>query len=85
MQNPDEWFPNVRTELEAIFPTGTRGPVGGGFQKTATGKYRLKTILNAITALTPTFSTGVVRPETYDIQPQGYCRVTQPNATAWMR
>ena len=56
-------------------PLGHAGPVSGWkFQKTATGKYRLKTILNAITApKPPNVFNGVVRPETYDIQPQGYC------------
>ena len=48
----DDWFPNVRTELESYIPIGIRWPRWSGwkFRKTATGKYRLKTILNAITA-----------------------------------
>ena len=48
----DEWFPNVRTELESYIPHwDTLAPLSGWkFRKTATGKYRLKTILNAITA-----------------------------------
>ncbi len=73
----DEWFPNVRTELASFIPQ---------YQDLAPlewveipEKCNWKTSVENYsecyhcTLNHPTFSTGVVKPSTYNIMPQGYC------------
>ena len=73
----DEWFPNVRTELESYIPHwDTLAPLEWvEIPENCNWKVSVENYSECYhCALNhPTFSTGVVRPETYDIQPQGYC------------
>ena len=73
----DDWFPGARTELEEWVPhfaelkplEWVKIPENCNW-KVSVENYSecYHCSLNH-----PTFATGVVRPETYDIQPQGYC------------
>ena len=73
----DDWFPNVRTELESYIPHwDTLAPLEWvEIPENCNWKVSVENYSECYhCALNhPTFSTGVVRPETYDIQPQGYC------------
>ena len=73
----DEWFPNVRTELESYIPHwDTLAPLEWvKIPENCNWKVSVENYSECYhcTLNHPTFSTGVVRPETYDIQPQGYC------------
>ena len=73
----DDWFPNVRTELESYMPHwDTLTPLEWvEIPENCNWKVSVENYSECYhCALNhPTFSTGVVRPETYDIQPQGYC------------
>jgi phenylpropionate dioxygenase-like ring-hydroxylating dioxygenase large terminal subunit len=73
----DEWFPNVRTELESYIPHwDTLAPLEWvEIPENCNWKVSVENYSECYhcTLNHPTFSTGVVRPETYDIQPQGYC------------
>ena len=73
----DEWFPNVRTELESYIPQwDTLAPLEWvEIPENCNWKVSVENYSECYhcTLNHPTFSTGVVRPETYDIQPQGYC------------
>ena len=73
----DEWFPNVRTELESYIPHwDTLAPLEWvDIPENCNWKVSVENYSECYhcTLNHPTFSTGVVRPETYDIQPQGYC------------
>ena len=73
----DEWFPNVRTELESFIPHwDTLAPLEWvEIPENCNWKVSVENYSECYhcTLNHPTFSTGVVRPETYDIQPQGYC------------
>jgi phenylpropionate dioxygenase-like ring-hydroxylating dioxygenase large terminal subunit len=73
----DDWFPNVRTELESYIPHwDTLTPLEWvEIPENCNWKVSVENYSECYhCALNhPTFSTGVVRPETYDIQPQGYC------------
>ena len=73
----DEWFPNVRTELESYMPHwDTLAPLEWvEIPENCNWKVSVENYSECYhcTLNHPTFSTGVVRPETYDIQPQGYC------------
>lgn len=73
----EEWFPRARAELEAFIPhwaelkslEWVKIPENCN-RKVSVENYseRYHCTLNH-----PTFATGVIRPETYDIQPQGHC------------
>ena len=73
----DEWFPNVRTELESYIPHWDMlAPLEWvEIPENCNWKVSVENYSECYhcTLNHPTFSTGVVRPETYDIQPQGYC------------
>lgn len=73
----DDWFPNVRTELESYIPHwDTLAPLEWvDIPENCNWKVSVENYSECYhcTLNHPTFSTGVVRPETYDIQPQGYC------------
>ena len=73
----DDWFPNVRTELESFIPHwDTLAPLEWvEIPENCNWKVSVENYSECYhcTLNHPTFSTGVVRPETYDIQPQGYC------------
>ena len=73
----DEWFPNVRTELESYIPHwDTLAPLEWvEIPENCNWKVSVENYSECYhcTLNHPTFSTGVVRPETYDIQPQSYC------------
>lgn len=73
----DEWFPNVRTELESYIPHwDTLAPLEWvEIPENCNWKVSVENYSECYHCSLnhPTFSTGVVRPETYDIQPQGYC------------
>ena len=73
----DAWFPNVRTELESYIPHwDTLAPLEWvEIPENCNWKVSVENYSECYhcTLNHPTFSTGVVRPETYDIQPQGYC------------
>tara|TARA_R110002096_G_scaffold12990_12_gene46287 strand:+ start:136 stop:1221 length:1086 start_codon:yes stop_codon:yes gene_type:complete len=73
----DEWFPNARTELtqwvphfESLKPLEWVEVPENCNWKVSVENYSecYHCSLNH-----PTFATGVVKPETYDIQPQGFC------------
>ena len=73
----DEWFPDVRSELEEWVPNVRSLKPLQWFEIPERCNWKVSVenysecyhcALNH-----PTFSKGVVRPETYDIQPQGYC------------
>ena len=73
----DDWFPNVRTELESYIPHwDTLAPLEWvEIPENCNWKVSVENYSECYHCNLnhPTFSTGVVRPETYDIQPQGYC------------
>ena len=73
----DDWFPNVRAELESYIPHwDTLAPLEWvEIPENCNWKVSVENYSECYhcTLNHPTFSTGVVRPETYDIQPQGYC------------
>ena len=73
----DEWFPGVRQELADHVPDIDRlKPVEWvEIPENCNWKVSVENYSECYhcTLNHPTFSTGVVKPETYDIQPQGYC------------
>ena len=73
----DEWFPGVRSELSAFVPQIERlRPVEWvKIPEKCNWKVTVENYSECYHCQLnhPTFSTGVVKPETYDIQPQGYC------------
>ena len=73
----EDWFPNVRDELAAHVPDIDRlKPVEWvEIPENCNWKVSIENYSECYhcTLNHPTFSTGVVKPETYDIQPQGYC------------
>jgi len=73
----DDWFPGVRTELQGFVPHWADLKVLEWVEVLEQCNWKVSVenysecyhcALNH-----PTFSTGVIKPETYDIQPQGYC------------
>ena len=72
-----EWFPNVEAELRDYVPHIDRlKPVRWvEIPEKCNWKVSVENYSECYhCALNhPTFSTGVIKPETYDIQPQGYC------------
>jgi phenylpropionate dioxygenase-like ring-hydroxylating dioxygenase large terminal subunit len=73
----EEWFPNARAELEAFVPNWAElKPLEWvEIPENCNWKVSVENYSECYHCSLnhPTFSTGVIRPETYDIQPQGYC------------
>ena len=73
----DHWFPNVRQELTAFVPNIEQlKPVRWvETPEHCNWKVSVENYSECYHCQLnhPTFSTGVVKPSTYDIQPQGYC------------
>ena len=73
----DEWFPNARTELEEWVPNrGELKPLEWvEIPELCNWKVSVENYSECYHCSLnhPTFANGVVRPETYDIQPQGMC------------
>ena len=73
----DELFPGVRSELEAFVPDHSclKPIVWLRIPEACNWKVSVENYSECYHCQInhPTFSTGVIRPETYDIQPQGYC------------
>ena len=76
-QPMDTWFPNARAELEAWLPNWqTLKPLEWvEIEEHCNWKVSVENYSECYhcTLNHPTFATGVIKPETYDIQPQGYC------------
>ena len=73
----EDWFPNARTELESFVPnfTALKPLEWVQIPETCNWKVSVENYSECYHCSLnhPTFATGVVKPETYDIQPQGYC------------
>lgn len=73
----DEWFPNARQELEAFVPhwADLKPLEWVEIPENCNWKVSVENYSECYHCSLnhPTFSTGVIKPETYDIQPQGYC------------
>jgi phenylpropionate dioxygenase-like ring-hydroxylating dioxygenase large terminal subunit len=73
----DIWFPNVRAELQDFVPNwADLKPLDWvEIPETCNWKVSVENYSECYhcTLNHPTFATGVIRPETYDIQPQGFC------------
>ncbi len=73
----DDWFPGARAELEAFIPFhGELKPIEWvEIPENCNWKVSIENYSECYHCSLnhPTFATGVVKPETYDIQPQGYC------------
>ncbi len=73
----DQWFPNVRSELQGFIPHWEHlAPLEWvEIPENCNWKVSVENYSECYHCSLnhPTFSTGVIRPETYDIQPQGYC------------
>ena len=73
----DEWFPNVRAELEGFVPNwADLKPLEWvEIPENCNWKVSVENYSECYhcSINQPTVATGVIRPETYDIQPQGYC------------
>ncbi|MEM1431854.1 MAG: aromatic ring-hydroxylating dioxygenase subunit alpha [Pseudomonadota bacterium] len=73
----DEWFPGARAELEGFVPHwATLKPLEWvEIPERCNWKVSVENYSECYhcTLNHPTFATGVIKPETYDIQPQGYC------------
>lgn len=82
----DDWFPNVRSELESFVPNwADLAPLEWvEIPENCNWKVSVENYSECYHCQLnhPTFSTGVIKPETYDIQPQGYClrHTTESNA-----
>jgi len=86
----DAWFPGVREELTAFVPNWDQlKPLEWvEIPEDCNWKVSIENYSECYHCSLnhPTFSTGVVKPETYDIQPQGYClrHTTESNALEQM-
>lgn len=73
----DEWFPNAREELTAFVPhfADLKPLEWVGVPENCNWKVSVENYSECYHCSInhPTFAKGVVKPETYDIQPQGYC------------
>ena len=73
----DEWFPNVREQLADYVPhIFDLEPIEWvEIPETCNWKVSVENYSECYHCSLnhPTFSTGVIKPQTYDIQPQGYC------------
>ncbi len=72
-----EWFPNAKEELRAFVPQiDDLKPVDWvGVEEQCNWKVSIENYSECYHCSLnhPAFANGVVKPETYDIQPQGYC------------
>jgi len=72
-----EWFPNVEAELRAFVPhiDDLKPLEWVGITERCNWKISVENYSECYHCAVnhPTFTTGVVKPKTYDIQPQGYC------------
>ena len=73
----DDWFPNVRQEVSAYVPQiGQLKPVEWvEIPENCNWKVSVENYSECYHCSLnhPTFSSGVINPDTYDIQPQGHC------------
>lgn len=73
----DDWFPNARAELEGFVPNwAALKPLEWvEIPEVCNWKVSVENYSECYHCSInhPTFASGVIRPETYDIQPQGYC------------
>ncbi len=73
----EDWFPNARAELEEWVPQfrDLKPLEWVEIPENCNWKVSIENYSECYhcTLNHPTFATGVVKPETYDIQPQGYC------------
>ncbi len=73
----DEWFPNVRAELSEWVPhyAELKPLEWVEIPEACNWKVSVENYSECYHCglCHPTFATGVIKPETYDIQPQGYC------------
>ena len=73
----DDWFPSARSELEAFLPlhADLKPREWVEIPKICNWKVSVENCYECehCSLNHPTFSTGVVKPETYNIQPQGCC------------
>ncbi|MBC6438389.1 MAG: aromatic ring-hydroxylating dioxygenase subunit alpha [Rhodobacteraceae bacterium] len=73
----EEWFPGARAELEAFVPNwaGLKPFEWVEIEEACNWKVSIENYSECYHCSLnhPTFATGVVNPDTYDIQPQGYC------------
>jgi len=73
----DEWFPHVRSELKDYVPhiDSLRPVEYVEIVEKTNWKVSIENYSECYHCARnhPTFSTGVIKPQTYDIQPQGYC------------
>ena len=73
----DEWFPGARAEMEAFLPHWEMlAPLEWvEVPEACNWKVSVENYSECYhcSLCHPTFSSGVIQPQTYDIQPQGYC------------
>lgn len=73
----DEWFPNARKQLAAFVPNYAELEIAEQVEipENCNWKVSIENYSECYHCRLnhPTFATGVVKPETYDIQPYGYC------------
>ena len=73
----DDWFPNARTELQSFVPqwAALKPLEWVEVSEACNWKVSVENYSECYHCSLnhPTFATGVIKPETYDIQPQGYC------------
>jgi len=73
----DDWFPDARQQLEAFVPQFKElKPIEWvGVPEKCNWKVSVENYSECYHCPInhPTFATGVINPDTYDIQPQGYC------------
>lgn len=73
----DDWFPNARSELEEFVPNWAElKPLEWvAIPENCNWKVSVENYSECYHCSLnhPTFATGVIKPETYDIQPQGFC------------
>ena len=73
----NDWFPNVRREIEAFIPNWAelKSLEWVEIPEKCNWKVSVENYSECYHCSLnhPTFSTGVIKPQTYDIQPQGYC------------
>lgn len=86
----DQWFPEVREELEQFVPhwASLKPLEWVEIPERCNWKVSVENYSECYhcTLNHPAFSSGVIKPESYDIQPQGYClrHQTESNALAQM-
>lgn len=82
----DEWFPGARSEMEAFVPhwANLKPLEWVEIEENCNWKVSVENYSECYHCSLnhPTFATGVIKPETYDIQPQGYCLRHRTECTA---